>query len=104
MNLEINLPLFYWGLPNEERHDGFGNIMPSPLEIVCDGDQPCDGCGQVHYTEETACQLPDHPYGDSRESQSPYQHCQCWYDCQPCHKCGDDPVVLYGPPVKEFAL
>ena len=64
------------------------------MEIVVDGYQPCDACGQIEYTEETACSQPD----VWREDDSPYQHCQCWYDCEPCHKCGDHPVVLYGPP------
>ena len=94
MMREVNKPAFYWELPNEELDDGFGNVMESPMEIVVDGYQPCDACGRIEYTEETACSQPD----SWREDQPPYQHCQCWYDCEPCHKCGDHPVVLYGPP------
>ena len=55
MEREINRPRFYWALPNEELPDGFGNLMASPMEIVVDGYQPCDACGQIEYTEETAC-------------------------------------------------
>ena len=40
MAREINRPVFYWELPNEELEDGFGNIMESPMGIVVDGYQP----------------------------------------------------------------
>lgn len=83
----------------EEREDGFGNLMASALEIVVNGDQPCDACGRIEYTEETACPFPD----TWREDKPPYQHCKCWYECEPCCKCGDDPAVLYGPPPGEPA-
>lgn len=87
-------PKFYWQLDNVERGDGFGGIMESELAIVNDGYQPCDGCGRIHYTEETACEFPDPGmdyYG------RPWQHCNCWYECEPCCKCEADAVVLYGP-------
>ena len=86
-------PKFYWQLSPDEQDDGFGNMTASALEIVNDGYQPCDGCARIHYTEETACTSPSG--GDSKEP--PFQHCNCWYDCDPCCKCGDDPVVVYGP-------
>ena len=30
-----------------------------------------------------------------------YSHsiAQCWYDCEPCCKCGEDGVVVHGPPL-----
>ena len=94
-----NKPAFYWELPNEELDDGFGNFMESPMEIVVDGYQPCDGCGRIHYTEETACLRLTPPEGKNWAGYHDRNHCGCWYDCEPCHWCGDDPVVLYGPPV-----
>lgn len=92
-----NLPMFFWELSGEEKDDGFGNIMESAREIVVDGYQPCDGCGRIHYTEETACEFPDKWRNDTPA----YQHCQCWYECAPCCKCGEDASVLYGPPAPE---
>ena len=56
-------------------------------------DNPCDGCGRHHYTEETSCSVPD-PLTPEDETS---QHCRCWYDCEPCCRCGEDGVVLHGP-------
>ena len=65
------------------------------MEIAWQGYNPCDGCARIHYSDETPCEFPD---GDERPGDQP-QHCGCWYDCEPCEKCGDDPVVIYGPPL-----
>ena len=73
----------------------WNELTDEAVEIVSDGFQPCEGCGRVEYTEETACEVPD---GDERPGDQP-QHCEHWYDCEPCHKCGDWPMVLYGPPL-----
>ena len=91
-----NCPAFYWELSPDEIDDGFGETTASALEIVNDGYQPCDGCARIHYSEETACTQPDGTYPDEPP---PWTHCQCWYDCEPCHKCGADEVVIYGPPL-----
>ena len=95
MTMASNGPAFWWELP-AEIGDGFGAIM-EPMEIVADGDQPCDGCGRIHYTDESACLRLTPPEGDNWAGRYDDNHCGCWYECEPCHWCGDDPVVLYGP-------
>ena len=92
MTTTSNGPAFWQELP-AEIWDGFGTFM-SPMEIVVEGDQPCV-CGRIHYTdEETACAKPDSWRPDEPY---PHNHCQCWYECDPCCKCGEDAVVLHGP-------
>ena len=83
-----NYPKFAADLSAEETEEG-----ASEMEIAWQGDNPCDACGRHHYTEETACTVPD---SLTRPGETP-QHCRCWYDCEPCCKCGDEPVVLHGP-------
>ena len=82
-----NLPKFVDQLVDTEEYD--------ESEVAFQGDNPCDGCGRFHYTEETSCSVADQ---FTREGELP-QHCQCWYDCDPCCKCGEDGTVLHGPPV-----
>ena len=94
MTMTINGPAFYWELP-AEIWDGIDTFV-SPREIVGDHDQPCV-CGRIHYTLETACAKPDIMPPPWKADEPPYRHCNCWYDCDPCGKCGDDPVVLHGP-------
>ena len=83
-----NMPKFAWQLSVLDGEDS-----PSEAEVAWQGDNPCDGCGRFHYTEETGC-APTSELGPPPDHE---QHCVCWYECEPCCRCGDHPVVLFGP-------
>ena len=84
-----NLPKWPHELVDTEEYD--------ETEVAWQGTHnPCDGCGCYHYTEETACTIVDASDVFAGSEEQP-QHCQCWYDCDPCCKCSDQPNVLHGP-------
>ena len=80
-----NLPKWPRELVSTEEYD--------ETKVAWQEDNPCDGCGCYHYTLETACTVAC-TLADPAEQP---QHCGCWYDCDPCCKCGDHPNVLHGP-------
>ena len=80
-----NLPRFWWMCELSENDEvAWADYLPL-----------CDSCGCIHdYIAETSC-MPPSPAGlPAPECE---QHCECWYNCEPCCRCGEDAVVLYGP-------
>ena len=72
---------------------------------------PCDACGVYHYNGEIdpPCPIPDPADRQNNQDDCQYdhngegfQHCACWYDCEPCCKCGADGVLIFGPVLPKF--
>ena len=91
-----NKPMFYWQLPAGEIPDGFEGTEEPRKEATSDNN-PCQ-CGQTHYTGETACLRLTPPQGVNWAGKNDQGHCPCWWECDGCCWCGDDPNVLHGPP------